>query len=121
MTHDPADPRLVRERRTIAAMISIACRAWHGTGTELCTDCAELKVYAFYRLSRCPFGGGKPTCVNCPVHCYTPEMREKARQVMRFAGPRMLTRHPILAIRHLIDGKRKPPELPRRRKVTASA
>ena len=36
------------------------------------------------------------------------------REVMRFAGPRMLWRHPYLAIRHLIDEKkRKTPELPR--------
>ena len=28
------------------------------------------------------------------------------KQVMRYAGPRMLWRHPILAIRHLLDGQR---------------
>jgi hypothetical protein len=28
---------------------------------------------------------------------------------MRYAGPRMLKRHPILAIRHLLDEARKPP------------
>jgi hypothetical protein len=34
------------------------------------------------------------------------------REVMRFAGPRMLARHPWLAIMHLIDDRRPPPPLP---------
>jgi hypothetical protein len=34
------------------------------------------------------------------------------REVMRFAGPRMLARHPFLAIMHLIDDRRPAPELP---------
>jgi len=32
-------------------------------------------------------------------------------QVMRYAGPRMLLRHPLLAVRHLLDERRKPPVL----------
>jgi hypothetical protein len=39
-------------------------------------------------------------------------MREQVRVVMRYAGPRMLTRYPILAIMHLFDGK-----LDKRRKL----
>ena len=35
------------------------------------------------------------------VHCYQPEMREKIRQVMRFAGSRMLLYHPALALWHV--------------------
>jgi len=34
-------------------------------------------------------------------------MRERVRVVMRTAGPRMIWRHPILAIRHVIDGRQK--------------
>jgi hypothetical protein len=34
------------------------------------------------------------------------------KQVMRWAGPRMLWRHPILTVRHLIDDKRPVPALP---------
>ena len=41
-------------------------------------------------------------CENCRVHCYKPQMREEIRNVMRFAGPRMLFYHPIMAIRHVI-------------------
>jgi len=36
-------------------------------------------------------------------------MRERIRSVMRYAGPRMMYRHPLLAFHHLIDGMRKAP------------
>ena len=68
------------------------------------------------RLERCPFGEQKPTCANCLVHCYKADMRERMREVMRFAGPRMLRRHPILALWHVLDGFREPQELPSRKK-----
>lgn len=35
------------------------------------------------------------------------EMREKIRIVMRYSGPRMLFVHPVMCIKHLIDGKNK--------------
>ena len=30
------------------------------------------------------------------------EMRDRIRSVMRYAGPRMLTKHPVAAVRHLL-------------------
>jgi hypothetical protein len=43
-------------------------------------------------------------------------MRVRVREVMRFAGPRMLRRHPYLALMHLlVDGRREAPERPTRR------
>ena len=41
-----------------------------------------------------------------------PAKREEMKQIMRWAGPRMLWRHPILTIRHLIDDRRPVPALP---------
>lgn len=90
-------------------MIRLYCHDRHGTRDELCAGCRELVDYARVRLERCPFGEDKPTCARCPVHCYRPEMRQRIRAVMRYAGPRMLLRHPLLAVRHLIDGLRRPP------------
>jgi len=108
--------RLRREWRTVEAMIALACRGRHrGRRGALCPACDELRSYAELRLTRCPFGAGKPTCANCRVHCYRPEMRERMRDVMRFAGPRMLTRHPYLALMHLVVDERRPaPERPAR-------
>ncbi len=71
----------------------------------MCPECNALFDYAMKRLDHCPYGEHKPVCVHCPIHCYKKDMREQVRIVMRFAGPRMLARHPYLAIRHLIDEK----------------
>jgi hypothetical protein len=115
--NDLGQRRLKREWRTIEAMIALFCRARHGGRRgALCAACAELAAYAEQRLERCPFGGEKPTCANCRVHCYRPEMRARVRQVMRWAGPRMLAAHPYLALMHqLVDGRRPAPERPPRR------
>lgn len=103
--------RLVRERTTVAAMIRMYCRGQHGRQPQLCGECRELHDYAMRRLDLCPFGAGKPTCANCVVHCYLPQRREQIRRVMRYAGPRMLWRHPILALRHQLDGRIRAVEL----------
>jgi hypothetical protein len=103
--------RLARERRTINAMIAIYCRDHHQR-RGLCVACAGLAEYAGARLDRCPYGTAKPTCVNCPIHCYAQRMRDAVREVMRYAGPRMLRRHPVLAIAHLLDGRREAPPTP---------
>ena len=100
--------RLQREARTVAAMIRRYCRDRHHTTDGLCPECAELLAYAHRRLARCPFQEDKTTCGKCPVHCYAPGLRARIREVMRYAGPRMLLFHPLMALRHLIDGLRKP-------------
>lgn len=111
----PAFARRAREFQTIAAMLRMYCRAHHAPhGTALCPACRELHDYAQRRLERCVFGEAKPTCANCIVHCYKAVMRERVRLVMAWAGPRMLLRHPVLAIRHMIDGRRPAPVLQRR-------
>lgn len=109
-------PRLARELATLSAMFAINCRELHGTGEALCDQCAELLVYATRRLDRCVFGDDKPTCAKCTVHCYSADKREEVRAVMRFAGPRMIWRHPVLAVRHVLDGRRPAPSLPVRPK-----
>jgi hypothetical protein len=102
-------PRLSREKRTVEAMVRIACRGRHGTQDELCGECEKLLDYALDRLAKCPFQPRKPTCAQCPIHCYRPGMRDRIQAVMRYAGPRMLFRHPLLAIAHLVDGLQNKP------------
>ena len=104
--------RLAREMRTIRAMLRIACRDRHGTVQGLCEECATLADYAAKRLALCPYGTDKPTCVNCRIHCNGPRQREQVRDMMRYAGPRMMLRHPVLAIMHVIDGRRRAPPKP---------
>jgi hypothetical protein len=105
------NPRLERERETIAAMLHCYCRGVHGSRGVLCGECKALLDYAVLRLERCPFGESKPTCAQCPIHCYQPRLREQVKAVMSYAGPRMIWRHPILALRHMLDAWRKVPPL----------
>ena len=112
-------PRLARELETIRAMVAIHCRDRHGTRGELCDECGALMDYATRRLDRCVFGDDKPTCANCTVHCYNAQMRERVRGVMRYAGPRMMWRHPWLALAHVIDGRRPAPPLDKGRRPNA--
>jgi Nitrous oxide-stimulated promoter len=110
--------RRARELKTIAAMVRMYCRGHQHAhaGATLCAECTALLDYATRRLERCVFGDAKPTCANCVVHCYSDEMRERVRVVMRWAGPRMLLRHPVLGIRHLLDERRPVPALPAKSK-----
>ena len=103
--------RRAREQKTMDVMMAMYCRHHHG-GRALCAECSALSDYARRRLERCVFGDAKPTCANCVVHCYRADMRERVRVMMRWAGPRMLLRHPVLGILHLLDGRRPAPLLP---------
>ncbi|MGC8874195.1 MAG: nitrous oxide-stimulated promoter family protein [Chloroflexia bacterium] len=103
-----AQGRLAREEKTVSAMIRLFCRTHHGAAEGLCAQCAALLAYARKRLARCPFGTAKPNCAKCPIHCYRPQERERIRALMRYAGPRMLLRHPVLALLHFLDSLRSP-------------
>lgn len=107
--------RLHREHQTLEKMIALYCRDHHKPAQGLCSGCTALRDYAAARLERCRFGADKPKCSACPVHCYKPAMREAIRDVMRYSGPRMLIRHPVLALGHTLDGVlNRPKELARK-------
>jgi hypothetical protein len=107
-------PRIRQEKRTIDAMLGIYCEDRHGTRGPLCADCERLQDYAHGRLDTCPFQEEKPVCNRCEVHCYSRTMRDRVREVMRYAGPRMPLRHPWLAFLHGLDKLRAVPRLVRR-------
>ncbi len=102
-----------REKKMISQMIALYCRRNHHTKGVLCPECAALNDYARARSEHCPFMVTKTFCVNCRVHCYKPDMREKIRAVMRFSGPRMIFYHPVAAIRHVVETKREKKRLER--------
>lgn len=99
--------RIRRELKTVRVMIELYCQAHHEAAEgELCPECRDLWSYARQRVERCPFGLDKPTCLTCTVHCFAPQRKEQIRDVMRFAGPRMSWRHPVLTFFHFVDGRR---------------
>jgi Nitrous oxide-stimulated promoter len=91
---------LEREIKTLSIMVEMFCKRHHGRG-ELCEGCKKLSDYAQNRIRKCTFGVNKPVCAECTVHCFKPDMRSQIREVMRFAGPRMTFKHPMLAAHHL--------------------
>jgi len=84
------------------------CRDLHD-GPDPCHDCEALITYTAQRLDYCPFQAGKTTCALCPVHCYKPAMKTRIQDVMRYAGPRMILRHPVMTFWHWVDSRRKEP------------
>jgi hypothetical protein len=96
-----------REITTVNTMIEIYCRDNHRDQTEHpCPECRELMAYAERHTRACPRGESKGDCGSCTIHCYKPEMRERIRAAMRYAGPRMSLKHPVLTAYHL-SSKRK--------------
>lgn len=94
--------RLKREWKTLKIMTKMYCHNFHAK-IGLCSECIEFLSYAEKRLEHCRFGEEKPTCNKCPIHCYKQEMRDIAKKIMRFSGPRMIKRHPYLAFMHFVD------------------
>jgi len=101
--------RLTRESETVQSMLSIYCRYHHHLSVFDCHECSYLQNYALDRLQNCPYEAGKTSCKKCPIHCYRPGMKDEVRKVMRFSGPRMILRHPILTLFHFFDNRRKEP------------
>jgi len=110
--HLPLTGKLDGEFTTIKAMTAIYCKAHHirFNGEIHCSSCRDFLAYANEKLDRCPYGTMKPTCNKCPIHCYKKDIREQARIIMRYAGPRMLLKHPILTIKHFKAAKIPVPE-----------
>ena len=93
---------MTAEKKTIEAMVRIYCSGLHKTGSGLCRECAGILDYAKERLDKCPFGEKKGPCAKCVIHCYNLSMRPRITAVMKYAGPRMISKHPVLALRHVI-------------------
>ena len=92
------------EKKIVGEMIRLYCRKNHGAKKSLCSECAELLAYAVGKIDKCPFTKEKTFCSACKVHCYSREMRNKIKMIMRFSGPRIFLYHPILVIKHIIIG-----------------
>lgn len=95
----------MKDTKTIEVMVRMYCAGLHKTKRGFCRDCAGLLDYARMRLDKCPFGAKKPACAKCTVHCYSPSMRSKVTAVMKYAGPRMILKHPILSVLHSMRGR----------------
>jgi hypothetical protein len=95
-----------KELKTVKTMIMMYCHKKHKTkGKVLCNECIELYQFVEVKRNRCPFGDEKGFCANCRIHCYKSNtiMRDRIRIVMKYSGPRLMFKHPIMSISHMIE------------------
>lgn len=101
MGHEKRSMR--KEHKTLDAMVRIYCQGMHGTGGSLCDECSSVVEYAKKKVDRCRWGLHKPACSQCSTHCFTSDMRLRIHDIMRYAGPRMSARHPLLTLFHVLN------------------
>lgn len=100
--------KVKHEQALISEMIALYCKLnkHEKENGQFCPQCYELNTYAKGRLAKCPHMATKSFCSKCETPCYSPDMKERIRAVMRYSGPKMLFYHPILLVKHMVAGKR---------------
>ncbi len=112
--------KLRHDLRVLATFIRIYCDALHrdvarepvtlrtcnieaicGGSVRLCAECRKLLQHAFVKRMACPLDP-KPACKHCPTHCYVPAYRARIREVMRFAGRRLVRSGRLDYLWHLL-------------------
>ncbi len=94
-----------KDIRLLATFVQVYCQGKHsGVATEsrelpdalgesnLCQECRTFLDYAISRRLKCPLEAEKPTCKHCRIHCYAREQRIKVREIMGYAGRRLMMR-----------------------------
>lgn len=57
---------------------------------SLCPECASFLEYAVTKRLKCPLEADKPICKHCRIHCYDRQHREKVREIMSYAGRKLV-------------------------------
>ncbi len=94
-----------KDIRLIGKFVEIYCAGKHHTigltpatlpagmgGRSLCPECASFLEYAISKRLKCPLEAEKPTCKRCRIHCYDSLHREKVREIMSYAGRKLMMR-----------------------------
>ncbi len=95
--------RTDKDRKTLEAIGRIYCSAHH-SGTKdpagLCPACRSTVDATLARTQACPNGHAN-NCQDCEIHCQRGEARERIREMMAYAAPRMALRHPLMTLEYL--------------------
>ena len=94
-----------KDIRLIGKFVEVYCAGKHrttgrslvalpaGSGERsLCPECSAFLEYAIAKRLKCPLEDEKPSCKHCRIHCYDAERRVKVREVMSYAGRRLMMR-----------------------------
>lgn len=94
-----------KDIRLIGKFVEVYCAGKH-TGAEhvpvalpgglgdrsLCPECRLFLEYAIVKRLKCPLEAEKPSCKHCRIHCYDKTHREKVREIMSYAGRKLMMR-----------------------------
>ncbi len=75
---NPEHKRMKREKKTIGYMVRNLLQRPSRHSRRNMPRVHRIPEYAFLRLDKCPFQDKKSTCGKCVIHCYKPDMKEKA-------------------------------------------
>ncbi len=92
-----------KDIKTLMVMAEMYCHDHKHIKPEnkpLCSECEKIVEYAIARTCSCPYQH-KITCDTCTISCYKTGERKAIKSIMAYSGPRMMFRHPLMAIRHL--------------------
>lgn len=94
-----------KDIRLIGEFVRVHCAGRHGAiGRDtyqlpaglgeilICTECVRFMQYAVTKRLNCPLEAEKPSCKHCRIHCYAAPERKKIREIMSYAGRRMIMR-----------------------------
>ncbi|MBR2179963.1 MAG: nitrous oxide-stimulated promoter family protein [Selenomonadaceae bacterium] len=94
-----------KEKENIRKTFGVYCRNNHGTeGDKLCPKCTALLTTVFTKIGRCPYGIGKPICDKCETPCFGENATKEFRNVMSSSQRKMLMSHPMMTIKHKLQG-----------------
>lgn len=92
------------DRMTMEAIGRIYCRGNHKNRqcdqSGMCPECRLAIEETLERTATCP-KGHVGNCEDCDIHCQRGEAQENIKRIMRYAAPRMMFRHPLMAARYL--------------------
>ena len=93
------------EKENIRKTFGKYCNANHGTtDNKLCAKCTAVLSTVMIKISRCPYGIGKPICEQCETPCFGERYTNEFLEIMKGGQKKMLLSHPIMTVKHKIAG-----------------
>lgn len=94
-----------KEKENIRKTFGKYCNSNHGTTDgKLCAKCTAVLSTVMIKISRCPYGIGKPICEQCETPCFGERFTNEFLAIMKGGQKDMLLSHPIMTVKHKIAG-----------------
>ena len=94
-----------KEKENIRKTFGKYCNDNHGTTDgKLCAKCTAVLSTVMIKISRCPYGIGKPICEQCETPCFGERFTNEFLAIMKGGQKKMLLSHPLMTVKHKIAG-----------------